>query len=145
VTITGDIIANLFASTSGSDSDWAVKLIDVYPAETPEDPKMANYELMVASEIFRGRYLKSFERADALKPNSVNNYAIDMRGNDYTFRKGHRIMVQVQSTWFPLYNRNPQKFVPNILLAKDEDYQAATQRIYRSAKHPSHISVSIAK
>jgi putative CocE/NonD family hydrolase len=145
VTITGDIIANLFASTSGSDSDWVVKLIDVYPAEYPADAKMANYELMVASEIFRGRYRKSFERAEEVKPNKVAEYAIDLRGNDYTFKKGHRIMVQIQSTWFPLYNRNPQKFVPNILLAKDADYQSATQRVYRSAKYPSHISVSVAR
>ena len=145
VTLTGDIIAKLFASTSGSDSDWVVKLIDVYPAEYPADPKMANYELMVASEIFRGRYRKSFEKADAVRPNEVAEYSIDMRGNDYTFRKGHRIMVQIQSTWFPLYNRNPQKFVPNILLAADTDYQSATQKIYRSAKYPTHIEVSVAR
>lgn len=145
VTITGDIIADLFASTSGSDSDWVVKLIDVYPADYPADTKMANYQLMVASEIFRGRYRKSFEKAEAIKPNAVAEYSIDMRGNDYTFKKGHRIMVQVQSSWFPLYNRNPQKFVPNILLAADSDYQTATQKIYRSAKYPSHISVTVAK
>ena len=145
VTITGDIIASLFASTSGTDSDWVVKLIDLYPTEYAPDPKMANYELMVASEIFRGRFLKSYEKAEPLKANAVNEYSIDMRGNDYTFKKGHRIMVQVQSTWFPLYNRNPQKFVPNILLAKDEDYQSATQKIYRSAKYPSHINLSVAR
>jgi putative CocE/NonD family hydrolase len=145
VTITGDIIADLFASTSGSDSDWIVKLIDVYPADYPADAKMANYQLMVASEIFRGRYRKSFEKAEAIKPNAVAEYSIDMRGNDYTFKKGHRIMVQVQSSWFPLYNRNPQKFVPNILLAADSDYQSAMQKIYRSAKYPSHISVTVAK
>ena len=145
VTITGDIIAKLFASTSGSDSDWVVKLIDVYPADSPLDPKMANYQLMVASEIFRGRFRKSYETAEALRPNHVADYTIDLRGNDYTFKKGHRIMVQVQSTWFPLYNRNPQKFVPNIILAADADYQPATQRIYRSSKYPSHISVSVAR
>lgn len=145
VTITGDIIAKLFASTTGSDSDWVVKLIDVYPSEYPADAKMANYQLMVASEIFRGRYRKSFEKAEPINPNRVSEYSIDLRGNDYTFKKGHRIMVQIQSTWFPLYNRNPQKFVPNILLADDEDYHSATQRIYRSAKYPSHISVSVAR
>jgi putative CocE/NonD family hydrolase len=143
VTITGDIIANLFAATSGSDSDWVVKLIDIYPADSAGN--MANYELMVASEIFRGRFRKSYEKAEALKSNKPEEYTIDMRGNDYTFKKGHRIMVQVQSTWFPLYNRNPQKFVPNILLAGDADYQTATQRIYRSSKYPSHISVSVAR
>jgi putative CocE/NonD family hydrolase len=142
VTITGDVIADLYASTSGSDSDWVVKLIDVYPSGA-EDPKMSNYELMVASEIFRGRYLKSFEKPEAIKPNAVNEYSINMRGNDYTFKKGHRIMVEVQSTWFPLYNRNPQKFVPNILRAEESDFQTATQKIYRSAKYPSHINVSV--
>ncbi|HEX6124848.1 MAG TPA: CocE/NonD family hydrolase [Pyrinomonadaceae bacterium] len=145
VTITGDIVAKLFASTTGSDSDWVVKLIDVYPAEYPTDPKMSSYELMVASEIFRGRYRESFEKPEAITPDRVAEYTVDMRGNDYTFKKGHRIMVQVQSTWFPLYNRNPQKFVPNILLATDADYQAATQKIHRSSKYPSHISVSLAR
>jgi len=144
LTITGDVIADLFASTSGSDSDWVVKLIDVYPADNP-DPKMANYELMVASEIFRGRYNKSFEKPEAIKPNAVTEYSINMRGNDHTFLKGHRVMVQVQSSWFPLYNRNPQKFVPNIFTAPAGEYQSATQRIYRSAKYPSHINVAIAK
>ena len=145
LTISGNIIADLFASTSGSDSDWVVKLIDVYPAENPSDPNMANYELMVASEIFRGRFLKSYEKAEALKPNAVNEVSVDMRGNDYTFKKGHRIMVQVQSSWFPLYNRNPQTFVPNILRAEESDFKPATQKIYRSAKYPSHIDVSIAR
>ena len=144
VTITGDIIADLFASTTGSDSDWVVKLIDVYPAEYPLDTKLANYELMVASEIFRGRFRSSYEKPEAITPNKVTEFSVNMRGNDYTFKKGHRMMVQVQSTWFPLYNRNPQTFVPNIMLAKDADYQSATQKIYRSAKYPSHISVSVA-
>ncbi|MEO8573882.1 MAG: CocE/NonD family hydrolase [Pyrinomonadaceae bacterium] len=142
VTITGDIMADLYASTSGTDSDWVVKLIDVYPSD---DPSLANYELMVADEIFRGRYLKSFEKAEPLTPNAVNKFAIDMRANDHTFKKGHRIMVEVQSTWFPLYNRNPQKFVPNILKAEESDFQKATQKIYRSAKYPSHINVNVAR
>ena len=145
VTITGDIFANLFASTSGSDSDWVVKLIDVYPGEYPSDAKMANYQLMVASEIFRGRYRESFENAKALKQNTVAEYKINMRGNDYTFKKGHRIMVQVQSSWFPLYDRNPQKFVENIFTANPSDFQSAEQRIYRTARYPSHISVSVAR
>jgi len=99
---------------------------------------------MVAEEIFRGRYYKSFEKAEAIKPNAITEYSINMRGNDHTFKKGHRIMVQVQSTWFPLYNRNPQKFVPNIFTAPTSEYQSATQKIYRSAKYPSHINVAIA-
>jgi uncharacterized protein len=144
VTITGDVIANLFASTSGTDSDWAVKLVDVYPAETA-DPKMANYQLMVAAENFRGRYRESFETARPLKPNTPLPYKISLRGQDYTFKKGHRIMVQVQSSWFPLYDRNPQKFVENIFLAKEGDFQTATQRVYRSAKYPTHISISVAQ
>ncbi len=145
VTITGDVVANLFASTSGTDSDWAVKLIDVYPTEYPADSKMANYQLMVAAENFRGRYRENFTTAKALKPNTPLPYKISLRAQDYTFKKGHRIMVQVQSTWFPLYDRNPQTFVPNIFLAKPEDFQTATQRVYRSAKYPTHISVSVAQ
>ncbi len=144
VTITGDVIANLFAATSGSDSDWIVKLIDVYP-EDAQPERMANYQLMVASEIFRGRYRKSFEKAEALKPNVPAKFAVDLRGQNYTFKKGHRIMVQVQSSWFPLYDRNPQSFVPNIFKAAVADYKPATQRIYRSNGNASHISVSVAR
>ena len=104
---------------------------------------MANYELMVASEIFRGRFLKSYEKAEPLKPNAVNAFSINMRGNDYTFKKGHRIMVQVQSTWFPVIDRNPQRFVPNIFQAKESDFQPATQKIYRSGSNASYISLPI--
>lgn len=145
VTVTGEIMAHLFASTSGSDSDWIVKLIDVYPAENQTNPKLENYQLMVAGEIFRGRYRKSFAKAEAIEPNKINEYSIDMRANNYTFKKGHRIMVQVQSSWFPLYDRNPQRFVENIFKAKESDYKEATQKIYRSEKFPSHISVSVSK
>jgi uncharacterized protein len=141
VTVTGDIVAHLFAATSGSDSDWVVKLVDVYPSG---DPKMAGYQLMVASEVFRGRFRRSFEKPEAIAPGQVNEYTIDLHGNDHAFLKEHRIMVQVQSSWFPLYDRNPQKFVDNIFLAKEGDFQPATQRIYRSARFPSHLSVSVA-
>jgi hypothetical protein len=144
VTITGDIIARIFAATTGTDSDWVVKLIDVYPTENPATPGMAGYQLMVASEIFRGRYLKSFEKPEALVANQINEYTIDLHGNNYSFLKGHRIMVQVQSTWFPLYDRNPQKFVANIFQAKESDFQPATQSVYRSARYPSRLSVSVA-
>ena len=136
-----DIIARLFASTTGTDSDWVVKLIDVYPAD---DPKIPGYQLMVASEIFRGRYRHSFEKPEPIAANEVNEYTIDLHGNDHAFLKGHRIMVQVQSSWFPLYDRNPQKFVDNIFLAKESDFQVATQKVYRSPQHPSHVSVSVA-
>jgi putative CocE/NonD family hydrolase len=138
LTFTGDLFAKLFASTSGSDSDWVVKLIDVYG---PNEPSMAGYELMVGEEIFRGRNRQSFERPEPITPNKPLDYTIDMRGTDHTFKKGHRIMVQVQSTWFPLYDRNPQTFVPNIFKATAADYKAATQRIYRSAEYPSHLEV----
>jgi len=144
VTITGDVMANLYAATSGSDSDWVVKLIDSYPPDA-QPANMAGYQLMVSEEIFRGRYRESFERAKAIKPNKVERYMIDLRGQNYTFKKGHRIMIQVQSSWFPLYDRNPQTFVPNIFKATAGDFIPATQRIYRSAKQPSHITVSVAK
>jgi len=143
VTISGDIIAHLFASTSGTDSDWVVKLIDVYPDESPDEPSMAGYQLMVADEIFRGRYRRSWEKPEAIVPDKIAEYTINMRGNDHTFRRGHRILVEVQSTWFPLYDRNPQTFVNNIFLAKETDYKPVTQRIYRSAKYPTHIDVSV--
>ena len=144
VTLTGDMIAHLFASTTGSDSDWIVKLIDVYPDSYPADEKMAGYQLMVADEILRGRYRTSWEKPSAIKPNKVAEYTIDLRGNDHTFKRGHRIMVQVQSTWFPLYDRNPQTFVKNIFLANESDFRQATQRIYRSGANSSYIQVSVA-
>lgn len=143
VAIAGRITAHLFASTSGSDSDWIVKLIDVYPERYPQDWKLAGYQLMVANEVFRGRYRRSFERPEPIPPNEVLPYTIDLHTQNYRFRSGHRIMVQVQSTWFPLIDRNPQTFVPNIFEARAEDYRRATQRIYRSAKFPSRVSVPV--
>lgn len=143
LTISGDVVARLFASTTGTDSDWVVKLIDVYPEEWPQEMRMSGYQLMVVSEIFRGRYRKSFERPEAVTPNEVNEYAIDLHSADHTFKKGHRLMVQVQSTWFPVYDRNPQTFVPNIFEAKESDYQAATQRVFRSRKFPSHVVLPV--
>ncbi|HYL62585.1 MAG TPA: CocE/NonD family hydrolase [Candidatus Methylomirabilis sp.] len=141
VTLAGQVTAKLFASTTGSDSDWIVKLIDVYPQKYPDDWKLSGYELMIADEIFRGRYHNSFEKPEALKPGEVTPFTIDLHTADHVFKKGHRIMVQVQSTWFPLYDRNPQKFVPNIFEAKDSDYQKATQHIYRSARFPSSVEI----
>jgi uncharacterized protein len=143
LTIDGDVIAHLFASTTGTDSDWIVKLIDVYPENNPADIKMNGYQLMIVDEVFRGRYLQSFEKPAAIAPNQVNEYVIDLRANDHTFKKGHRVMVQVQSTWFPLYDRNPQKFVENIFRARAEDYQPATQRVYESARYPSHVVLPV--
>ncbi|MGC2164049.1 MAG: CocE/NonD family hydrolase [Silvibacterium sp.] len=129
VTVTGDVEADLLASTSGTDSDWIVKLIDVYPAKARET-QMDGYQLMIAEEIFRGRYRASYEHPEAIPANTVEEYKYSLHGADHVFLKGHRIMVQVQSTWFPLYDRNPQTFVPNIMTAKPEDYVKADQKIY---------------
>ena len=145
VVISGRIIANLFASTTGTDSDWIVKLIDVYPEKYEADPKMGGFQLMIAGDVFRGRYRKSFEKPEPIPANSVQHYQIAFPANDHAFKKGHRIMVQVQSTWFPVIDRNPQKFVPNIFLAKETDFQTATQRVYRSGQHASYIAVPVIK
>jgi putative CocE/NonD family hydrolase len=143
VTIAGDIVADLFASTSGSDSDWIVKLIDVYPEDYPANPELGGYELIIADEVFRGRFRAGFEHPQAITPNAPLEYRIDLHANDHAFLKDHRIMVQVQSTWFPLIDRNPQTFVPNIFEAKQSDYRAATQRIYRSREHASSVVLPV--
>jgi putative CocE/NonD family hydrolase len=143
VTVAGDLVAHLFAATSGTDGDWIVKLIDVYPEDYPKDPKMGGYQLMVASEAFRGRFRKSFEKPEPVEPNRVEEYTIDLYWRDHCFQRGHKIMVQVQSTWFPVIDRNPQKFVPNIFEAKESDYQKAIQRVYRTREHPSHMSLPV--
>jgi uncharacterized protein len=143
VTLAGQVTAKLFASTTGSDSDWIVKLIDVYPQKVEQDWKLSGYELMIADEIFRGRFRKSFERPEAITPNEVTPYTIDLHTANHVFKKGHRIMVQVQSTWFPLYDRNPQRFVANIFEAKDSDFQKATQRVYRSKRFPSSVEIFV--
>jgi len=143
VTVAGDIVAHLFASTTGSDSDWIVKLIDVYPEAYPSDARMAGYQLMVSNEVFRGRFRRSFEKPEPLVPNQPAEFTVDLHTNDHTFLKGHRIMVQVQSTWFPLIDRNPQKFVPNIFLAGPGDFQKTTQRVYRSPQYPSSIVLPV--
>jgi putative CocE/NonD family hydrolase len=143
VVISGDIVAHLFASTSGTDSDFIVKLIDVYPEDYPKDQKMGGYQLMIANEVMRGRFRKSFEKPEAIVPNHVDEYVIDLHTNDHSFLKGHKIMVQVQSTWFPLIDRNPQTFVENIYMAKDADYKAATERVFRSKRFSSHITLPV--
>jgi putative CocE/NonD family hydrolase len=145
LTIAGEVVAHLFAATTGSDADWIVKLIDVYPEDNPESWELAGYQLMVSNEVFRGRYRKSFEKPEAITPNDVLEYAFSLHTQDYAFRRGHRVMVQVQSTWFPIIDRNPQTFVPNIFLAKETDFRPATHRIYRSAKYPSHVSLPVVK
>ena len=143
VTLAGQVTAKLFASTSGSDSDWIVKLIDVYPEKYPDDWKLSGYELMIADEVFRGRFRKSFEKPEPITPDAITPFTIDLHTANHLFKKGHRIMVQVQSTWFPIIDRNPQKFVPNIFEAKQFDFQKATQRVYRSKEFPSGVVVSV--
>jgi putative CocE/NonD family hydrolase len=131
--IAGEPVANLVASTSGTDADWVVKLIDVYPDQVGSQPAMGGYQLMVSGDIFRGRYREGFELAKPLAPNKALSYRFGMPTANHVFLPGHRIMVQVQSSWFPLYDRNPQTFVPNIFNAKPGDYRKATQRVYHSS------------
>jgi uncharacterized protein len=143
VKISGQPIANLVASTSGSDSDWVVKLIDVYPDQVAADAKMGGYQLMISADIFRGRYRESFNKARAIAPNQPLLYRFALPTANHVFLPGHRVMVQVQSSWFPLYDRNPQTFVPNIFWAKPGDYQKATQRIYHSPDHESFVELPL--
>jgi uncharacterized protein len=145
VTIAGEVIAQLFASTTGSDLDWIVKLIDVYPENYPERWDLAGYQLMVSNEVFRGRYRKSYETPQPITPGSILEYAFSLHTQNYTFRKGHRIMVQVQSTWFPIIDRNPQTFVRNIFDAKPGDFRKATHRVYRTARYPSNVSIPVVR
>jgi hypothetical protein len=141
VTVTGDVMTDLFAATTGTDADWVVKLIDVYPDDAPAP--MAGYQLMIADEIFRGRYRTSFETPEPIKPSEVEEYKWSLHGADHTFLKGHRIMVEVQSTWFPLYDRNPQTFVPNIMTAPAGAYKRETETIYGSPKYPSSLEFMV--
>ena len=140
--VTGEVLADIYASTTGSDNDLVVKLIDQYPGDDP-DPKMRGYQLMTNEEIFRGRYLDSFEKPTPLRPNSVHEYKFSLHDVDHVFKAGHTVLVEVQSTWFPLYDRNPQTFVPNIMTAKPEDYKPATITIYSDPEHDSTLQVPL--
>jgi putative CocE/NonD family hydrolase len=142
--IAGEPIADLVASTSGTDSDWVVKLIDVYPDEVGGDAVLGGYQLMIAADIFRGRYRESFAKPKPITPETPLLYRFALPPANHVFRPGHRIMVQIQSSWFPLYDRNPQTFVPNIFWAKPGDYRKATQRVYHSATASSFIEVPLA-
>jgi uncharacterized protein len=142
VTVAGQVTAKLFASTTGTDSDWIVKLIDVYPEKVAQDWRLSGYELMIADEVFRGRFRNSFEKPEPIEAGVVTPFTIDLHTANHVFKKGHRIMVQVQSSWFPVIDRNPQKFVPNIFEATEADFQPATQHIYRSQKFPSSVVIS---
>jgi putative CocE/NonD family hydrolase len=141
--ISGQPIANLVASTSGTDSDWVVKLIDVYPDEVASQPGLGGYQLMISADIFRGRYRESLEKPTAIAANQPLTYHFAMPTANHVFLPGHRIMVQVQSSWFPLYDRNPQTFVPNIFWAKPAEYQRATQHIYHAPGQASFVELPV--
>ena len=145
MTVTGNPLAKIFAATTGTDADWVVKLIDVYPQQYKKELKMSGYELMIADDVFRGRFRKSFEKPEPMTPNKEELYTIDLHGVDHVFKKGHRIMVQVQSTWFPIIDRNPQKYVLNIFKATAADYQKATEMIYHTAGAASCISLPVVR
>ena len=142
LTITGEVMADVFASTTGTDNDLVVKLIDEYPADDA-DPTMRGYQLMTNAEIFRGRYLAGYDRPTALAPGSIHEYKFSLHDVDHVFKAGHTVMVEIQSTWFPLYDRNPQTFVPNIMKAKPDDFKAATIEIYSGPGHDSAIEVPV--
>jgi putative CocE/NonD family hydrolase len=146
VKISGEPIANLIASTSGTDSDWVVKVIDLYPDEVAGQPNMGGYQLMISADIFRGRYRESLETAKPIAANTPLLYRFALPTANHVFVPGHRIMVQIQSSWFPLYDRNPQTFVPNIFWAKPGDYRKATQKIYHApgdSKRQSFIELPL--
>ena len=143
VKISGQPVANLVASTSGTDSDWVVKLIDVYPDEVAGQPAMGGYQLMVSADIFRGRYRENLETPKALTAGQPLPYRFALPTANHVFLPGHRLMVQVQSTWFPLYDRNPQTFVPNVFWAKPGDYKKAVQRIYHAPGQASFVELPI--
>jgi putative CocE/NonD family hydrolase len=145
VKISGRPVANLVASTSGTDSDWVVKVIDVYPDQVAAQPWMGGYELAVSMDVFRGRYRESQESPKALVPDEPVLYRFALPTANHVFRPGHRIMVQVQSSWFPLYDRNPQTFVPNIFWAKPEDYRRATQRVYHAPNRASFVLLPLVR
>ena len=143
VKISGQPMANLVASTSGTDSDWVVKVIDVYPDEVAGQPGMGGYQLMISADIFRGRYRESLETPKALEAGKPLLYRFALPNANHVFLPGHRMMVQIQSAWFPLYDRNPQTFVPNIFWAKPEDYRKAVQRVYHAPDRASFVELPV--
>jgi hypothetical protein len=143
--MSGEPNVNLIASTSGTDSDWVIKVIDVYPDEVAGDSTMGGYQLMVSADIFRGRYRESLETAKPIAAGEPLLYKFALPTANHVFLRGHRIMVQVQSSWFPLYDRNPQTFVPSIFWAKPSDYKKATQRVYHSPERASYIELPVVR
>ena len=143
VQIAGAPMVHLMASTTGTDADWVVKLIDVYPDEVAGDAFMGGYELMVAADILRGRYREGYSEAKPIAPNTPLEYVFDLPQSNHVFKRGHRIMVQVQSSWFPVYDRNPQTFVKNVFLAKPSDYQKQTMQVLHDAAHASRVDLPL--
>jgi len=150
ITLTGPLSADLFVSTTGTDADYIVKLIDVFPpdekADISTDVKipLGGYEMLVRGEVFRGKYRNSFEKPEPFIPGKVTEVKYGMPDVAHTFKKGHRIMIQIQNSWFPLVDRNPQKFV-DIYKCTESDFQKATQRIYHDASYSSNLKISVLK
>jgi putative CocE/NonD family hydrolase len=142
ITIRGAVTAHLFAETMGTDADWVVKLIDVYPDDAP-DFVMSGYQLMVSGDIFRGRYRENYNEAKRINANMALEYTIPLPHVNHTFQSGHRLMIQIQSTWFPLYDRNPQTFVPNIMFAPDSAYKAQRHRVHHNAEYATYIELRV--
>lgn len=143
LTVTGSIIAHLWASTTGTDADWVVKLIDVYPDWDQKNFMMSGYMLPVAMEVFRGRFRHGFDKPEPLVPGKPEEFVIDLHEINHVFKTGHKIMIQVQSTWFPVIDRNPQKYVPNIFEAKDSDFTKSEMTVYCDKEHPTHIALPV--
>jgi hypothetical protein len=143
--ISGEPVVNLVASTTGTDSDWVVKVIDLYPDEVAGQPNMGGYQLMVSADIFRGRYREGLETPKPIEADKPLPYRFSLPTANHVFLPGHKIMVQVQSSWFPLYDRNPQTFVPNIFWAKPGDYRKATQRVYHTPGQASFVELPLVK
>ena len=143
MTIAGPIQVSLVASTSGTDADWVVKLIDVFP-DGMRDTELRGYQMLLRGDVMRGKFRKSLEKPEPIEPGTPTSFRFDMNDVFHNFRKGHRIMVQIQSTWFPMIDRNPGKFL-DIFRAKASDYQKTRQRIYRSATFQSYLGVSVVR
>jgi hypothetical protein len=145
ITVAGPVSVRLFASTTGTDSDWFAKIIDVYPGDAPENPsgvKMGGYQMLLGLGVMRGKYRNDPAKPEPMRPNEVTPIDFTIWDKFHTFKKGHRIMVQIHSSWFPYFDRNPQRFM-DIYRAGPRDYIRATQRVYRSAEFPSHLVLPV--
>jgi putative CocE/NonD family hydrolase len=141
--LAGDVTARLQVSTTGQDADWIVKLIDVYPEEHPANARLGGFQLMVSNDVFRSRFRESFEKPKPMVPTQVTPITIDLHTQSYRFTKGHRVMVQLQSTWFPIIDRNPQTWVPNIFAAKESDFRVQTHRVWRTPAQASRVELQV--